>query len=242
MRWLARQNGLVTIGELREGVSAREGEVLAALGDHLTNAEIASRLFISVRTVESHVSSLLRKLGAADRRALAVLAAEQVAEQVAEQATGQVEGPAAPTRTAAPTTLPAPLTPFIGRADERVALTAALRSRRLVTAVGQGGVGKTRLALAVAAELAAADPAPFPDGVWFVDLVPVPDGATIAPTLAAALGLGEQPGTSTEETVLSWLAHRTALLVLDNGEHVLDNVADLAERLLAGAPGRSPWS
>ncbi len=233
MRWLARQNGLVTIGEVREGVSAREGEVLAALGDHLTNAEIAARLFISVRTVESHVSSLLRKLGAADRRALAALAAEQVTAQVTPQL-GESTGP---TRPAAPTTLPAPLTPFIGRADERVELTAALRSRRLVTAVGQGGVGKTRLALAVAAELAAADPAPFPDGVWFVDLVPVPDGATIAPTLAAALGLGEQPGTSTEEMVLSWLAHRTALLVLDNGEHVLDNVADLAERLLAGAPG-----
>ena len=56
-------------------VSAREAEVLAGLAEHLTNAEIAERLFISVRTVESHVSSLLRKLGAADRRALAGLAA-----------------------------------------------------------------------------------------------------------------------------------------------------------------------
>ncbi|HEV7651526.1 MAG TPA: LuxR C-terminal-related transcriptional regulator [Actinophytocola sp.] len=57
------------------GVSAREGEVLAALGEHLTNAEIGARLFISVRTVESHVSSLLRKLRVADRRALATVAA-----------------------------------------------------------------------------------------------------------------------------------------------------------------------
>lgn len=57
------------------GVSAREAEILAALGEHLTNAEIAARLFISVRTVESHVSSLLRKLQANDRRALAALAA-----------------------------------------------------------------------------------------------------------------------------------------------------------------------
>ena len=57
------------------GVSAREAEVLAGIAGHLTNAEIADRLFISVRTVESHVSSLLRKLGVSDRRALAGLAA-----------------------------------------------------------------------------------------------------------------------------------------------------------------------
>ena len=57
------------------GVSAREAEVLAALGEHLTNAEIGARLFISIRTVESHVSSLLRKLQVADRRALAAVAA-----------------------------------------------------------------------------------------------------------------------------------------------------------------------
>ena len=57
------------------GVSAREAEVLAALGEHLTNAEIGARLFISVRTVESHVSSLLRKLQVDDRRALAAVAA-----------------------------------------------------------------------------------------------------------------------------------------------------------------------
>ena len=56
------------------GISVREAEVLAAVGDHLTNAEIAARLFISVRTVESHVSSLLRKLQVDDRRGLAAVA------------------------------------------------------------------------------------------------------------------------------------------------------------------------
>jgi DNA-binding CsgD family transcriptional regulator len=90
------------------GVSAREAEVLAAVGEHLTNAEIAARLFISVRTVESHVSSLLRKLQANDRRALAAAAATM--------------RPATAAPPEAPVPLPSPLTSFVGRAAERAAL------------------------------------------------------------------------------------------------------------------------
>jgi predicted ATPase/DNA-binding CsgD family transcriptional regulator len=202
-------------------ISAREAEVLAGVAEHLTNAEIAERLFISVRTVESHVSSLLRKLGVGDRRALAGLAAA-VAGGVA---------PPRPRRPAAP--LPAPLTPFIGRVAERTALGAALAEHRLVTAVGPGGMGKTRLALAVAAERTGR----FADGVWYADLVPVTDGAMVAAALAAALGLSEHHGRSAEETVLAWLADREALLVLDNCEHLVDGVVVLAERVLAACPG-----
>ena len=102
------------------GVSAREAEVLAALGEHLTNAEIAARLFISVRTVESHVSSLLRKLQVDDRRALAAAAALR-------PATSSLPTVAVP--------LPSPLTSFVGRAAERAALADALAAHRLVTAV-----------------------------------------------------------------------------------------------------------
>jgi predicted ATPase/DNA-binding CsgD family transcriptional regulator len=204
------------------GVSAREAEVLAALGEHLTNAEIGARLFISVRTVESHVSSLLRKLQVADRRALAAVA---------------VTAPSAPaTRPDAGTTvavpLPSPLTPFVGRAAERAALTDALREHRLVTAVGPGGVGKTRLALSVAADVAGR----FADGVWYVDLVPVTEALMIAPAIADALGLGERQGRSAADNILSWLAERETLLVLDNCEHLLDGVVVLLERLLAGSP------
>jgi predicted ATPase/DNA-binding CsgD family transcriptional regulator len=202
-------------------VSAREAEVLAGVAEHLTNAAIAERLFISVRTVESHVSSLLRKLGVSDRRALAGLAAA-------------IAGGAAPPRLRRPAApLPAPLTPFIGRAAERTALEAALAEHRLVTAVGPGGMGKTRLALAVAAELTAR----FADGVWYADLVPVTDSSMVATALATALGLGGQHGRSAGETVLAWLGDREALLVLDNCEHLVDGVVVLAERVLAACPG-----
>jgi predicted ATPase/DNA-binding CsgD family transcriptional regulator len=204
-------------------VSPREAEVLAAIGEHLTNAEIAARLFISVRTVESHVSSLLRKLQVGDRRALAAVAGLHSAET-----SGPRSGPEVPV---APR-LPTPLTSFVGRAAERAALATALSAHRLVTAVGPGGVGKTRLALNVITDVADR----YADGAWYVDLVPVTDPSMVAPAIAAALGLGERHGRSSEDTVLSWLSSRQALLVLDNCEHLLDGMPALVERLLTGAP------
>lgn len=206
-------------------VSAREAEVLSALGEHLTNAEIASRLFISVRTVESHVSSLLRKLGAADRRALAAIASD----------VDEVPGAGSPTQDSGQPGAARPpllLTSFVGRVAEQTALVEALGAHRLVSAVGPGGVGKTRLALNVAAAVTDR----YADGVWYVDLVPVADNDMVARAVAAALGLGEQQGRSAEETVLGWFAHRHTLLVLDNCEHLLDGVVELLEQLLAEAP------
>ncbi|PZS32099.1 MAG: ATPase, partial [Pseudonocardiales bacterium] len=201
-------------------MSAREAEVLAALGEHLTNAEIGARLFISIRTVESHVSSLLRKVRVHDRRALAAVAANLHPDPPGKA------GRAAAVATA----LPLPLTPFVGRVAERAALTEALHEHRLVTAVGPGGVGKTRLALSVAADVTDR----FADGVWYADLVPVTDPLMIASAIADSLGLGESQGRSATDSVLGWLAGRETLLLLDNCEHLLDGVVVLLERLLAG--------
>ncbi|MEW2359644.1 LuxR C-terminal-related transcriptional regulator [Spirillospora sp. NPDC029432] len=200
-------------------ISPREAEVLDLVGRHLSNAEIAARLSISVRTVESHVSSLLRKLEVPDRRALAGRAPDS----------GSNSGDGG---SHAPPVLPAPLTSFIGRSDERARLTGMIGAHRQVTAVGPGGVGKTRLALAVAADAAGA----YPDGVWFVDLVPVTDPGMVAAAVAGALGLGEQPGRGMTESVAAALADRHALLVLDNCEQVRDGVALFLERLLAACP------
>src|SRR5829696_41734 len=131
-------------------LTAREGEVLELVQQRLTNQEIAELLTVSVRTVETHVSALLRKLGVDDRRALG-------------RAVG-TSGSRAPGQS-----LPAPLTPFVGRAVELEDLCSAVRANRLVVATGPGGVGKTRLALAAAEALAVT----FADGCVFVDLVRV---------------------------------------------------------------------
>ncbi|WP_155375089.1 ATP-binding protein [Catellatospora vulcania] len=199
-------------------ISVREAEVLALLGEHLSNAEIGARLYISVRTVESHVSSLLRKLEVPDRRALAKRASETAGAD----------------RTHPAPVLPTPLTSFVGRSQERAELAEMIKTHRQVSAVGPGGVGKTRLALTVAADVAGE----FADGVWFVDLVPVTDQgpAAVAGAVAGALGLGEQPGRGMDESVSAALADRHALLVLDNCEHVRDGVAPFLERLLATCP------
>ncbi|MFC4114533.1 ATP-binding protein [Nonomuraea zeae] len=197
-------------------ISAREAEVLELVGEHLSNAEIGARLFISVRTVESHVSSLLRKLEVPDRRALAHRAGE----------------PARAGRSHPAAVLPAPLTSFVGRVSERAELAELIKTHRQVTAVGPGGVGKTRLASAVAAQAAGE----YADGVWFVDLVPITDPGMVATAVARALGLGEQPGRGMDESVVAALADRHALLVLDNCEQVRDGVAPFLERLLATCP------
>jgi predicted ATPase/DNA-binding CsgD family transcriptional regulator len=215
---------------LDAGVSEREAEVLALVGDHLTNAEISARLYISVRTVESHVSSLLRKLGVGDRRALADVAADRAGAATDRHAPASSLPTAAPERPAA--VLPSPLTSFVGRAAERAALAEAVQQHRLVTAVGPGGVGKTRLALAVVADVADR----FADGVWYVDLVPVTDPAMIASGVAAALGAGEQSGRSIEDTVIARLTGARALLVLDNAEHLVDGLVVFVERLLRACP------
>ncbi|WP_433725309.1 LuxR C-terminal-related transcriptional regulator [Nocardia sp. CA-129566] len=198
------------------GISDRESEVLTLIGQHRSNAEIGAQLYISVRTVETHVSSLLRKVGVPDRRALAQRAAELTRAE----------------RSEAVAVLPSPLTSFVGRARERAALRQAVAAQRHVTALGPGGVGKTRLALAVAADLAGE----FADGAWFVDLVPVTDPAMTGSAVARALGLGEQQGRSLDDSVLTALADRHTLLILDNCEHLREGAAPFIERLLAHCP------
>jgi predicted ATPase len=123
------------------------------------------------------------------------------------------------------------ITNLIGRDAEVFDIQAAVRSHRLVTLIGVGGVGKTRLALDVATQLADE----FTDGVWVFELAAVADPAAVPDAVAAVLGVTQQPGKSVSESVASALEGRSRLLVFDNCEHVVDSVADLVEAILAAS-------
>ena len=194
-------------------VSPRENEVLDALADRLTNREIAERLVLSIRTVEAHVAALLRKFDAQNRRELAEVARER------RLGTGDADG-----------RLPAPLTRFVGRETELADLAAAYRSHRLVTLVGPAGVGKTRLAVEAARSMSGTGAA------LFADFAPRRDLAGLWAAVAGALGVSDVGGRPLHGVVGDRLAHRPALLVLDNCEHVLDASAELVS-LLLDVPG-----
>jgi predicted ATPase/DNA-binding CsgD family transcriptional regulator len=212
-------------------ISPRERDVLSALGERLTNAEIAERHVVSVRTVESHVSSLLRKLDAKDRRELAELAPTLVG------ADNGRDGAAVPG-------LPSPLTTFVGREAELAAASRLVTESRVTTVLGPGGVGKTRLATAVTTAFTARraehsrpdepdEPAGF-DRAAFVHLVPAQPGYVLE-RVASSLEIEPAPQQRLADAVVDRLRGR-ALLVLDNCEHVMDDVADLITLLTAANP------
>ena len=132
------------------------------------------------------------------------------------------------TRDRTPGNLRAPTTSFVGRDAELVAVETALGAHQLVTLIGVGGVGKTRLALEAAARMADR----FPDGVWLVELASVGDPIAVPGAVAAVLGITQQHGMTLTESIATALEGRSRLLVLDNCEHVLDAVADLLEAIL----------
>lgn len=126
---------------------------------------------------------------------------------------------------------PLELTSFIGRRTELTEAKRLLVSSRLVTLTGIGGVGKTRLA----SQVAAGAKRDFPDGVWLVELGELHDGALLPGVIAAAMGLRPQ-GLPVIDVLISYLAPRQLLLVLDNCEQIVDAAAKVAEKLLRACP------
>ena len=152
--------------------------------------------------------------------------------QVAPEPIDQRAEPEPPVSLRGANNLPIQSTSLVGRDTEIAELTELVMAERLVTLVGFGGMGKTRLALQVAAELSDGDA----DGVWFVDCTAVTDADGVAGAIAAALGVREGSD-GAADTVVEWLRERRLLLVLDNLEQALPAAAPLVARILATAAG-----
>lgn len=144
------------------------------------------------------------------------------------------------------------LTRFVGRERQMIEVRQLLAEHQLLTLTGSGGAGKTRLAGQVAAEMVDV----FGDGVWYVDLAPITTADLVPVAVARALGLQDQPGSSTMDTLMRFLRGRQMLVVLDNCEHLLDASAAVVVALLdassvlkvlttsrepIGAPGEVIW-
>ncbi len=129
--------------------------------------------------------------------------------------------------------LPADATTFVGRRREIAEVKRKLTTARLVSVVGPGGVGKTRLGIRIATDLARG----FADGAWLVELAEVRDGASVTSSVLAALDLRDQAGANPTEILGAYLRDRQLLLVLDNCEHLLDAAAQFVTEVLRAAPG-----
>ena len=194
-------------------------------GAGLTQEQLADQAGLSANAVSSLERGTRRHPYPHTVRALAAALGLTAAEQARLESTVRPRG-ARPRLPAVPSTL-------VGREAETADLAGRLRSRahRLLTLTGPGGVGKTRLSLAVAAELVP----DFRDGVVFTALGPVRDAGLVVPTIAEHLGLRELGAQPLGEILRDFLRGRQLLLVLDNLEHLPGATADIAE-LLAHAP------
>ena len=131
-----------------------------------------------------------------------------------------------------PNNLPQQVNSFIGRERELVEARDLLQGSRLLTLLGMGGIGKSRLSMQLAADMLD----DYPDGVWFVELAPLQDARLVAQELAAVLGVKEEAGVPIADTVANFVRDRQLLVVLDNCEHLIDASAAIARRLLQAGP------
>jgi predicted ATPase/DNA-binding SARP family transcriptional activator len=143
------------------------------------------------------------------------------------------DGPDTQRGPALPGNLPRRLTSVVGREQLTAELTAVLRDVPALTLVGPGGVGKSTLAL----EVAAAAARRFRDGVWLCELAPLSRGDSLPHALAATLGVQQRPGLGIGDSVVEYCRDRQLLIVLDNCEHLIDEVAGLVHRIVSSCAG-----
>ena len=233
--------GLNQIGSAR--VEAKAMDVLVALADAAPNVvsvtALLDRVWSSVVVGDNVVHQAIAHLRAAlGDRAREPCFIEHVPRRgyrliaKIERGSSQPDTTGAAAHVAPLHNLPAPLTSFVGRTREKAQLRELLDAHRLVTITGVGGVGKTRFALELAADLVSE----FPDGVWLVELASLVDPSQIGQSIVTALRIREGPEQASEDALFAAFSTKRTLLLLDNCEHLIDGCARLVELLLQRAP------
>ena len=131
-----------------------------------------------------------------------------------------------------PNNLPTQLTSFVGREKELTDVKKLLQDTHLLTLIGPGGTGKTRLSVQAASEMLDQ----YPDGIWFVELAPISDALLVPRSTAIAIGLREEPQRQVMDVLCDYVHGKKLLLVLDNCEHLVDACARMADKILHTAP------
>lgn len=223
-------------------LGSRSLEILTALvergGELVSKNELMTRVWpdtvVDENSLRVHIASLRRALGDGQpgRRYVTNIPGRGY-RFVAPVDLSESDGMHAPksTETGRAHNLPISQARAVGRGNTIGALLDQLPSRRLITIVGAGGIGKTTVALELAEALLQA----YEDGVWFVDLAPLGDARLVPSTLASALGIAVE-AENTVSRLIDLLRHKKMLVVLDSCEHVVAAAAALAEQLLAGVP------
>ncbi len=200
-------------------LSARQREVAKLIAAGASTRDIAEKLSLSPRTVETHVATIFEKLGVRTRAQLiALLAADTAVDP-------RTEGHVEPLRRTAQQTL-------IGRDNDISAVATLVANNRVVTILGTGGLGKTQMALHISEQLRDA----FPDGTWFVDFAGLTSGEFIAPEIAHALNLTLPRDDDAQAALEARLKNTAALLVLDNCEHLIGRAAAIVAKLVRACP------
>src|SRR6516225_5096581 len=226
-------------------LGGRAFDVLMALievsGSVVTKDELLDRAWQGRIVDENRLAAevaALRKAFGADRGLIRTVTGRgyQFTGKITRRPSNKPEAraPAEPADELTPplTNLPEPISELIGREAELAELTDIAATNRLVTLIGAGGIGKTRLALEVARQLLPE----FPDGVWLAEFGPLSDPALVPVTVAMALGLDLSGSVASAERVANALGAKQVMLLFDNCEHVVDAAASMVETLLRASP------